>query len=309
MQRALWNPVCAGCILAFVAYHGNINMGANMIDSMYQLRAWTHIYNALLQTSHISRGEIPLLDFLYEKFEKCKSIWQGPFPARGQFTTRWWISLGMSLNSAQNFLTAPGYRMRSLTPIEPQSFMKSYERIGLREYYDEKGNYQSDEQNQDWERLYNTMNAIQDDEQLLAFNWISLGHFLNDAYMNLFDHCGWMSKVAAMIENTSNEVRMSRRKVHRNRDLAVRSIDYWKESDDLLKYKAFLAILARFLTKLDAKFDCDKKDTDTALNAAAFMKKHFLHLPLNKIQWFDSSVCSVEPTEHEEKNDGAEHQA
>ena len=173
--------------------------------------------------------------------------------------------------------------------------MKSYERIGLREYNDEKGNYQSDEQNQDWERLYNTMNAIQDDEQLLAFNWTSIGYYLNDAYVKLINHCGWMSVLDDFIEHTSDEVRMGRRMDLR----VVKSADSWLASDENMKYQAFAHVLARFF------FDpLDKHGTDIiAVNAAVFMKNYFLHIPLNKIQWFDLAGLDIEPTVCEDKDD------
>ncbi len=57
VKRALWNPVWAGCILAFTAYFGNVEVGSCMIDSIAQLRAWMHVYNALIVTRHIARGE------------------------------------------------------------------------------------------------------------------------------------------------------------------------------------------------------------------------------------------------------------
>jgi hypothetical protein len=289
MQRALWNPVCAGCTLAFVAYFGNVEVGSNMIDSIAQFRAWMHIYNALLQTGNISRGEIPLLDFLYEKFEKCKAVWEGPFPARGQFVTRWWISFGKSVDAAQKYNTSPSQKsqarnnqLRTLTPILPQSFMKSYKRICMREYTDETDKYQTDEQRQDWKRLYNTMVAIEEDEPLLAFNWISLGHYLNDAYVQLFENCGWMSEVDSLIESTSDEIRMGRRMDLR----VVKSADSWLASDENLKYHAFSHFLAILF------FDpLDKHGTGiAAVNAVAFMKQYFSNIPLSNIQWFESTV-------------------
>jgi hypothetical protein len=207
MQRALWNPVCAGCTLAFIAYFGNVGVGSAMVDSVIQFRAWMHIYNALIQTGHVTRGEVPFLDFLYEKFENSKAIWEGPLPMRGQFVTRAMISFGMSVEAAQNYIASPiqksqarNNRLRAITPIEPQAFMKSYQRICLREYTDDKDKYQSDEQSQDWERLFNTMNAIEDDEQVLAFNWASIGHYLSDALGKLFDLCGLMSETDSLID-------------------------------------------------------------------------------------------------------------
>jgi hypothetical protein len=274
-----------------------------------------HIYNSLLQTGYISRGEIPLMDFLYEKFEKCKAVWQGPFPVQGQFVTRWWISLGISVDSAQKYITSPSqklfsleYRLRALIPILPQSFMRSYRKLCLRDYTDETDKYHSDEENNDWERLYDTLYAIEDDEPLLAFHWTSIGYYLNDAYVKLFDQGGLLSGMNTSIEDTLDQVRMGRGKVRRNRDLAVSSADSWIESDEILKYQAFSHILAVFFAKLDAKLDKAGAGI-MAVTAAVFMKNYFLHLQVNKIQWFDSSEWNIEHTKNEENNDGANHQA
>jgi hypothetical protein len=72
-----------------------------------------------------------------------------------------------------------------------------------------------------------------------------------------------------------------------------------------LKNQAFSHILARFFSKLD------KEGTDImAANVAVFMKNYFLHVPMNKIQWFDSSVWKANDyTEIGENNDSAKHQA
>jgi hypothetical protein len=159
----------------------------------------------------------------------------------------------------------------------------------LREYNDDKNKYQSDEQSQDWERLYNTLDSIEDDEPLLAFNWISLGHYLNDAYVKLFENCGWMSKVDDMIENTSDEVRMGRRMNLR----MVRSMNSWLASDENMKYQAFSHFLARLF------FDpLDKHGTDIiAVNAVAFMKQYFSNIPLSTLQWFESTVWNIDSEE------------
>jgi hypothetical protein len=290
MQRALWNPVCAGCILAFIAYFGNIEMGSHMIDASAQFRAWMHIYNALFQTGHVFQGEVPILDLLYEKFEKCKAVWHGPFPVRGQFVTRWWISFGMGVDSAQKCIASPtqkllfsrAYRLRSLTPIEPQLFMKSYKRLCLREYADATDKYQTDEQSQDWERLSNTINAIEADKQLIAFNWATIGYYLNDAYLKLFEHLGLMTELDAFIEQMASDVRTGRTEIRKMNNRVVKSADSWLVSQENLKYQAMAQILARLFATLD------KEGTVImAVNVAIFMKNYFSHFPLNKIQWFD----------------------
>jgi hypothetical protein len=293
VQRALWNPVCAGCLLALVAYQVNVQVGSNMVDCSGQCRAWMHIYNALLQSGHISREEIPLLDFLYEKFEKCKAIWEGPYPVRGQFVTRWWISCGMTVDSAQKCSTSPSqmvfsraYRSRIPKVIEPQSLARSYQGICMREYTHETGKYNSNERSQDWERLFNTLYAIEDDEHLLAFHWTSIGHYLSDAYLKLFNHCGWVTELDAIIESMANEIRKGNGTIRRMDHRPLKSTDLASES---MRYKATSNILARFLATLD-KEGLDKEGTDIiAENVSDFMKNYFLHLPLSKIQWFDLS--------------------
>lgn len=291
MQRALWNPVCGGCILAFTAYFGNVEVGSSLIDSIAQFRAWVHVYNALIQTGGINQGEIPLLDFLFEKFERCKAIWEGPIPVRGKFVTRWWICFGMSLDGAQKYLISDpktsqprNNLLRTQTPIEPKLILTSYKRIILRDFSDDKDSSVFDKGTEDWDRLYQTMDAIEEDEQLLAFNWTSIGHFLNDAYVKLMDHCGWMSELGTIIENTSDEVRMGRRMDLR----VVKNANSWLASDENMKYQAFAHILARFLFA-----PLDKNGTDImAVKVCSFMKEYFSCVPLSKIQWFDLSDYS-----------------
>jgi hypothetical protein len=170
--------------------------------------------------------------------------------------------------------------------------MKSYQRICLREYTDETHKYQSDEQIQERDRLFNTLEAIEDEEQLLAFNWASIGYYLSDAYVKLFDHCGWMTELDDFTENMSSQVRMGRTELRRM-DKRVVTADSWLASDESMKYQAFPHVLARFF------FDpLDKHGTDIiAVNAAAFMKQYFSGIPLSNIQWFELTVWNIDSKE------------
>jgi hypothetical protein len=59
-----WNPLCAGMILSYLEYYGNLNGGMMMIDHGAQLRVTLHLYNALRGLNAIVPGQLAVLDWL-----------------------------------------------------------------------------------------------------------------------------------------------------------------------------------------------------------------------------------------------------
>jgi hypothetical protein len=111
---SIWNPLCAGVFLTYVAYYGNLERGTCLIDSVAQLRTTLHLFNALRQAKAVQPGQIKLMDWIFDVFQNSKAIWEGPLPTRGQYRTR--------------------YGNRTRTPVTPQTLSKSYRRICLRDF-------------------------------------------------------------------------------------------------------------------------------------------------------------------------------
>lgn len=148
LHRAVWNPLCAGTFLNYLAYFGNLDGGLAMIDSFAQLRMVLHLYNAFIQQGAINPGGIELLDRLYAQFRNCKAVWEGPLPERGEFVKRWWIAYGTAVEEAKRrsdeakefgsdqFSTSRNNSdiTRRMTPIKPEELATSYRRICLRDF-------------------------------------------------------------------------------------------------------------------------------------------------------------------------------
>ena len=64
-----------------------------------------------------------------------------------------------------------------------------HKKTALRDFSDDTDYYIIDQETQVWKRLYHVIMAIEGDKQLIAFNFTSIGYFLNDAYVKLMDHC------------------------------------------------------------------------------------------------------------------------
>lgn len=79
-ERAIWNPISAGTILNIGTYFGNLDAGCALIDCRSQLRIVLFMYHGHLIRGLIRRGQIPLLDEIYDTFKDCKAIWTGSLP-------------------------------------------------------------------------------------------------------------------------------------------------------------------------------------------------------------------------------------
>ena len=205
-ERALWNPVCAGTTLLMGTYLGNLEAGCAMIDCRSQLRIVLFMYHGLLIRGLLPRGQIPLLDQVYDAFKNCKAIWSGSLPVRGELVKKFWISQGMSLQEAKflsertrvkvqgetgpvSFKDDDGkiFRGRRMVPIEPAEISTSYRRICQRDFSDVVDKYHSPEQKSrmkgtdEYELAVcsnDTLDAIESEQVLLSLNLPVLGQFL-----------------------------------------------------------------------------------------------------------------------------------
>eukprot|EP00557_Chaetoceros_sp_GSL56_P013675 CAMPEP_0176479332 /NCGR_PEP_ID=MMETSP0200_2-20121128/1684_1 /TAXON_ID=947934 /ORGANISM="Chaetoceros sp., Strain GSL56" /LENGTH=932 /DNA_ID=CAMNT_0017875371 /DNA_START=150 /DNA_END=2948 /DNA_ORIENTATION=+ len=212
-RKALWNPLCASTTLLTLSYFGNMEVGCALIDCRAQLRITLHLFHALKVLGLVREGQIPFLDILNQYFKSSRGVWEGPLPRRGEFVKRFWICFGMSAtdskqmseeakisildrrignNTKQSWGRGKG---RKMSPIEPSELLTSYRRICNRDFHDVVDKYHSDEQRarmKDTEiyglavRTNDTMDAIADENALLALNLPAVGLYLEQFVCSLF---------------------------------------------------------------------------------------------------------------------------
>lgn len=292
-----WNPFCAGAFLSYIAYYGNLEGGASLIDCVAQLRMNLHLFNALKQAKAIEPDQIELLDWMFDTFKDCKAIWEGPLPTRGQYQTRWWISFGMTARIAAKMQNEPmtgrtysNDPTRKMTPVEPEGVSVSFRRICRRDFKDVVDKYHSASvrANQSGNgspiykfavRMNDTLDAMDDDERLLVTNLISLGYYLNQFYISLINVLGFMPIVEQFVREAPPEVKQGRRTDFRS----VRP-GSWEASDANMKYQALSYIFAKFVLE-----PLDRGDELIASRCAEFMEIFFNKIPPQNIMWFKST--------------------
>ena len=161
VERSMWNPLVAGMFLTYITYFANLECGSANIDSFAQLRFVLHLFHALKELGTLHEGRYHLLDTLDKYFAKCKAVWEGQKPKRGEFVKRFWIVYGLKVEGAQRFaddarrmITNPrpfdlrAYQgilrtrssdvARQKVPINAEDYSKSYRRLCLRDFSDVK---------------------------------------------------------------------------------------------------------------------------------------------------------------------------
>jgi hypothetical protein len=251
--RTAWNPLCAGTILSYVAYFGNLEGGMTLIDPVAQLRVTLHLFNALLQSKAIRPGQVELLDWLFDTFKGTKAIWEGQLPTRGQYVTRWWIAFGMKANLAAQMQNNTSVRYngrvsdpnRKKTPIALECLSKSLRRIcrrdvsGLIDDYNDSAILRSTEGQKcaavykHAVRAHDTLLAMNEDKRLLATNFVSLGFYLNQFYISLLNVWGFMPLVEKFVSEAFRETKQGRRT-----DFRSVGPNSWEASDEIMKYQA-----------------------------------------------------------------------
>jgi hypothetical protein len=209
---AVWNPVCAGSFLSFIAYYLNVNVGAQFIDADGQLRMTLHLFNALQQLQAVQPGQIKSLDVIFQIFEDCKAVWEGPLPTQGHFLERWLIASGMKSGLAVQTRKGPSRSTRGrdgasrkVTPILAEDISKSFRRVCCHDFNDALGtNHRTRPSRGDkWSaiedihvgRAVGTWNAMQSDVSLLGTSLIAYSYYLNQLCLNLLRELGLLPKV------------------------------------------------------------------------------------------------------------------
>lgn len=162
-DRAIWNPLCGGTALSYLAFFGNLDGGCAVVDCKAQLRIVLHLFHALLINGIVKEGEIPMLDKLYNAFKSSKAVWEGELPSKGECVKKFWICFGMSPREARTMsdlakkqvysarpLPLPENvtfaRGRKLKNIEPSEIATCFRRICKRDFHDVQDNYHTPEQ-------------------------------------------------------------------------------------------------------------------------------------------------------------------
>jgi hypothetical protein len=289
---SIWNPYCAGSFLSYIAYHVNLAGGAAVMDSVGRLRMTLHLFNALKQIQAIRPGQIESLDRISEAFIGCKSIWHGPLPVKSQFQACW--SIAFETKPAARRHRAPSTREsrgKGTTPrerdrIDVAHLSKSFRRICLRDVSDvpsrmgkklRKGLKHGVCQHVDV--MLDTFSAMSEEQVLLATNLASLGFYMNEFYICLFNEWGWMPMVEQIVRDTTAKMKRDNRM---DNDLQYP----WEASDDFRKYLVMSHI---FGEKVMAALDAG--DTLVASRCADFMVEYFNDLDLGMLLWFSPIVA------------------
>jgi hypothetical protein len=230
--RAIWNPMTAGSFLLYLSYQVNLDCGTAMIDSMAQLRIVLHLYNALCQVGAMvphSDKQLRLLDTLNDSFKGSKAIWEGSIlPKRGEFAKRFLIAFGFSIKEAQrqteeiraglsggrnasSSSKTNSKATKNMTPIHPHQISKSFRRICLRDFSDVVDKYHTEKQKRDGRvhpcyahavRVNDTLDALVEEQDLLALNLTSVGDTLN----HFIDHLFKILELKPMVDKFVREI-------------------------------------------------------------------------------------------------------
>lgn len=210
-QWTLWNPLCGGTILSYLTFFGNLEVGCTLIDCHAQLRIVLHLFHALVVNGIITKGQIPMLDMLYESFKGSKGLWEGSPPQNGEFVQRFWICFGASYSEAKQMAEearrdirtmqrGPSMKSRNnnntrrMNPIEAAEISKSYRRICNRDFRGVVDKYHTPDQRRRNKgtdqyllavRTNDTLDAIENEQRLLSFNLPTIGVLLEQFVCSL----------------------------------------------------------------------------------------------------------------------------
>lgn len=182
-----------------------------MVDNHAQLRIVMHLYHGLLLNGIVESGKIPFLDMLYASFKNSRAIWGGALPRRGELVKRFWACFGMNLGDSKKMAEEArgvydsglgggideahtSWRIRKVNAIKPEEMSTSYRRVCNRDFHDVVDKYHTAEQrerNKGSEyyklavRINDTLDAIDEEQQLLGFNLVSCGAALEQFVCSL----------------------------------------------------------------------------------------------------------------------------
>jgi hypothetical protein len=124
-----------------------------------------------------------------------------------------------------------------------------------------------------------TLDAMEDEEQLLGTNLASLGHYLNQFCISLFNVWGFMPMVEKVVNEASPELKQSRRT-----DFRSVGPNSWEASDENMKYQAMSHLFAKLLLE-----PLDQGNTLVASRCAEFMYVFFNSVPRENVMWLTPS--------------------
>lgn len=288
----MFNPLCAGTIFSYLSYFGNLDCGIGMIDCQAQLRVALHLFHALLMNGIVRKGEIPLLDMLYDNFRNSKAVWQGSLPKKGEFGRRFWICWGVSTTDARHMsedakesfrkLQRKPYsrnrkpqpeEKRKLLSFEASEISRSYRRICNHDFHDVVDKCHTPEQRRkyrdtDFYRLTvntnDTLEAIEDEQTLLSLN---------------------LPSFSAVIEQFVNSL---------GRVLQWEELmEFGVRGRDQNHRQAFAFLFAQYLLGAmdfaDDPFGYKFLDIPQGQTSSEFMTAFFCKAPTSKLFWFEST--------------------
>jgi hypothetical protein len=286
---SLWNPLCAGSFLTYIAFRGNLVGGVNAANCA-RIKVTLHLYNALLRVKAIQPGQVELVDWIFHAFKECGAMWNGPLPQRGQFQLRWWMAWGLSEAQAaqiqRNYSRKrPGTGERKAIPIQLEMVAKSFRRVCRQNFEDVKISKKSPTKRETVGQMEtftgyvkDTADAMKENERLLGTNIVVLGYYLNQFYLELFHVCGLMP----VVEKHAREVQQEKERTKvPEEDANGGNPDSWEESDDCLKYQAMSHVFAiTILRRLD------NGDPFLTSKCAEYMIAFFHRIAPRDILWF-----------------------
>lgn len=184
----------------------------------------------------------------------------------------------------RNSSSSKGDTTRTMTPIELDCVSTSFRRICLRDFRGVVDNYHSESQRQYKDtdlfkfavRVNDTLDAMADDEELLATNLISLGYHLNELVIGLFNVLRWMPLVEQIVHDTPSDIKQGRRT-----DFSSVRPNSWAASDSNMKYQCMSHMFADGIL---GKFDTG--DYGVASVCAEFVVSFFRTLKSDTVMWF-----------------------
>jgi hypothetical protein len=301
-HRALWNPLCAGTLLSYMAYFFNVDCGSFMVDSCSQLRIVMHLFNGLTKHHFITPGELPLLDMLHSRLADCKAVWGGPLPERGELVKRMSIAYGCTIKQAIRVTdkvkiswgrtgnTKTGllrktkdFTLQQYENIKPEELVGSYGRVCLRDFTGFVDKFPKIRQtrvgretilNEHAARVKDTLDWMKADRVLLAMNLTSIGAMLNEFVDRLCTELEWRPLIEHVVRYENRE---------KNKHAGA--------ADDVFYIdirNTFTHVMAEtVLGGLD--FYPAPGDIVAVARTVAFMKAYFSQIDPSSIMWFTAT--------------------
>lgn len=289
IANAAFNPVCAGYFQLYTAYFNNMENGSRMVDTFAQVRFVLHLYNALLQTEALKRGELEFLDYLHEHFATCKGIWGGGgIPERGNITKHFLVSTGYGVKHAQSKSeeiracligdkyspykgSISNFRKGGNQEQNAEQLFQSYRRVVLHDCSGDEAIISGTKEaarGQGFEykvKLSETIKAMRKDVKFVAANLVAVGEFLNAFLDNVYDELEWEDLVSDV-------------KLEMTKELG------WKEDDNVRRYAEMMVLARRILGIFDfMENPLEEKEVKTI---TTYFRSYFSDVPMELMFWF-----------------------